>query len=265
MPIAAGLPLRNKRRRLALDEALRKRFRTPEEALRALNIDPQLLAMDSAAALQQLRARDTEPLPSPRMNGRGEQPLQDRRRPGCDQLPGEGEAPRQNGELMRDRRMVRDQEEDLDDEDNDRRKGDLLNKILALVSPNLSAEERGEFERLLDSLIVDAGIVADEPPDFPGKPLVGGGQVPLKSRDAQLDPMRQRTNQREEPNRSPAMDAALRIKVLPSERRPVPSSLFPSAPQTSRQVQLAQDSATRASAQASFAARHPEVMRIKVL
>lgn len=48
-------------------------------------------------------------------------------------------------------------------------------RVLRLLVSRLSPSERAKLNDL-----TDADLAGDEPPDFPGKPLVGGGQLPLR-------------------------------------------------------------------------------------
>jgi hypothetical protein len=57
----------------------------------------------------------------------------------------------------------------------------LARKLLAFFKDKgLSPEDLEELQEILGS-----NLAADDPPDFPGKPLVGGEKVPLEEKTAQ--------------------------------------------------------------------------------
>jgi hypothetical protein len=59
--------------------------------------------------------------------------------------------------------------------DNGRPSAETIEKIMTFLKGKLSDADLEVFRVLLD----DPGAAMDSPVDFPGKPTVGGGQVPL--------------------------------------------------------------------------------------
>jgi hypothetical protein len=148
-------------------------------------------------------------------------------------------------------------QDNLDDDDNgnnngaSKLSGKLMSKVLALAAPHLSAEDQSELEMLLRDLCGSDHVGAqDDPPPFPGRPQTGGG----------MDPMKAPNGARNGKAPTPAMDCGLgRIKV---DNLGVQASPYRPRPQPRpTNKQMAMDSANRQ----SFAARNPEVARIKVL
>jgi hypothetical protein len=154
-------------------------------------------------------------------------------------------------------------DQDLDDDEDDinnggNRTGKILQKVLELCSGRLNPGEMNDLEMLLKDL---APMAEDDPPDFAGKPSVGGALTPNAPRNGTGAPPRPSTSSMDA--RKQAMDAAMRIRVdttgIQPSRRPAP----PPRPRLKGEL-LAMDEKATASRQ-SFASRFPDVARIKCL
>jgi hypothetical protein len=159
-----------------------------------------------------------------------------------------------------------DQEPDEDDINNagggSRLTAELMTRIQELCNPHLSNTDQSELEQMLTQMCGD-DLASDQPPDFAGKPNVGGALTPNAPRNGTGAPPRPSPSGADASRRT-ALDHALhRIRLettgVQPTRRPAP----PPRPRLKSDV-IAQDAAASASRQ-SFASRFPDVARIKCL
>ena len=103
----------------------------------------------------------------------------------------------------------------FDDEDDPQ---ELAAQLVAFLSERLDPADFEKVEDALDRWSRAASTAEDEPPDFPGKPIPGGGQVPLSCdprdrQDAGDRRDRRFASHQAQDARSMALDAASRIET----------------------------------------------------
>lgn len=249
----------NKQRPGTLAAALRKKYKRPEDALRALGLDASLLKMGFDGMPSEMKrpvaTRDTVPFARSKPSN----------------IPTRRDVSDQDPEL--------DQQEEFEDRP-DEQEDPELEMIMAVLEKELAPEDVDRCRQLISDALKQRRMGQDNPPDFPGKPIPGGGQVPMQGERQQpandrlgprfptaprapsFDASREACNQ--------AMDSASRIRIdtLGVQPRTDPGiygelrgQQQPQRPQRQRAAPLAMD----AQARQSFEERFPGLSRIKCL
>lgn len=146
--------------------------------------------------------------------------------------------------------------------------GQLAAQIMEFVGHHLTGEDRTELERLLESMMgrtEQAAATTDQPPNFPGKPLRGGGQIPLRGAAMDSKVVNYKLAVLDEQRKSFSarypQTARLNGGTPKVEYRDGTPVMSPPTPRRSAAAAMAMD----ADAQKSFAERHPNAARIRVL
>lgn len=159
-----------------------------------------------------------------------------------------------------------------------RMSGPLMAKIMEFCAPHLTSEDRTELEQLLDGMLhrseqFNKQSANDQPPPFKGMPTVGGGMVrndrspgftqrPRRAMDAKVANYKLKVLDEQRASFAERYPETARIGGITANveyRDGTPVTSPP--PRRGESTSYAQDSA----ADASFAARFPDAVRIKVL